>query len=180
MKLSNIIIAIALCPFLMQGLCNKENIRQACTEPVTWSGNGKEGFYKSTAHDSHFRELFFAAANTPEDICTDVELRATFKITTVSADKIPNVNLIEGIIVWGDQENKIEIPFSVADHAYIATIEHIDLKPYFDEHPTADGSGSIGAEFKWYDLSVGSEATDLQYVKDKVAGMDVQVEYVKK
>lgn len=164
----------------MQGVCNKEDVRQACTESVTWTGNGKEGFYVSSYHDSHFRELYFAAADVPEDICIDVELKATFKITPVNGAKIPNVSVIEGKITWGDQEKKIEIPFSDADHAYIATIEHIDLKPYFELHPTADGSGSIEAEFKWHDLSVGPEATDLQYVKDKVAGMDVQVDYVRK
>jgi hypothetical protein len=181
MKLRHLVIAMLLCPMLIQGLCNKEDVQQvACTEMVTWTGSGIDSFYKSTEHDSHFRELYFAAMNAPEDICTDVELTSSFKITSMNGEKIPNVILIEGKIVWGNQEKSVMLPYSDIDHAYIGSIGDIDLKPYFDEHPTPDGSGSIEAHFIWHNLSVGAEATDLQYVIDKVAAMDVQVEYIRK
>lgn len=180
MKLRYSIAAIILSPVFMQGLCNKEEVLQVCTEMITWSGSGIDGFYQSNAHDSHFREIYYAAGDAPEDICTNVELTATFMITPVSGIQIPNVNLIEGRVSWGDQEKTIALPFSDTLHVYMGTIENIDIKPYFDEHPTPDGSGYIDAEFIWYNLSVGSEETDLQYVTDNVSVMDIHVEYVKK
>lgn len=180
MNLKLFIIAILLCPMLMQGLCNKEEPQQVvCTEMVTWTGSGLDSFYKSTEHDSHFRELYFAAENTPKDICTDVELTSIFKITTVSGVKIPNVNLIEGKVMWGNLEKSVMLPFSDVDHAYIGSIDHINLKQYFDENPTPDGTGYIDVHFIWHNLSVGNEETDLQYVIDNVAGMDVQIEYTR-
>jgi len=180
MKLRYIIAAIILSPVFIQGLCNKEEVSQGCSEMITWVGSGIDGFYQSHQHDSHFREIYYAVSNTPEDICIDVEIKATFRINSVSGIQIPNVNLIEGRVFWGDQEKTVELPFSDSQHAYVGIIEHIDIKPYFDEHPTPDGSGIIDAEFVWHNLSVGSEETDLQYVTDKVSVMDVQVEYIKK
>jgi hypothetical protein len=178
--MKNVIFVILISPFLMQGLCNKEDVKQACTDVMTWDGSAKDGFYQSVLQDSHFRDLYFKTLDVPLDICPDAEIQAFFRVTSVSGEFIHNVNRIEGKIVWGDQEEKVVLDFSDTEHAYIGSIEHINLNPYFDEHPTTDGSAMIDVQFFWYNLSVGSEQNDLKYVTDNVIDMNVQVQYVRK
>lgn len=179
MKLRHLIIAFIISPFLLQGLCHKEDIKQACTEVVSWDGSAKDGFYQSVLQDSHFRDLYFKTQDVPVDICPDAEIQAFFRVTSVSGEFIHNVNRIEGKIVWGDQDEKVVLEFSDTEHAYIGTIEHINLKPYFDEHTTADGAAVIEVRFFWYNLSIGSEQNDLKYVTDNVTAMNVMVQYVR-
>ncbi|MGB3077732.1 MAG: hypothetical protein WBB31_01545 [Saprospiraceae bacterium] len=181
MKFRHLFIALIISPFLLQGLCNKEDAKLTCTEVVTWDGSAKDGFYQSVLQDSHFRDLYFEVRAVPTDICPDTEIRAFFKVTSAGPEFIHNVNRIEGKIIWGDQEEKVKLEFSsVQEYAYIGTIESIDLKPYFDAHPTADGTAVIAARFFWYNLSVGTEKNDLKYVTDNVVDMNVQVQYVRK
>lgn len=164
----------------MQGLCNKEDVKLACTDIATWDGSARDGFYQSILQDSHFRDLYFKAIDVPADICPDAEIQAFFSVPSVSGEFIHNINRIEGKIFWGDQEESVTLSFSDTEHAYVGTIERINLKPYFDEHPTANGSAIIEAHLFWYNLSVGSEQNDLKYVTDNVTDMKVSIQYVRK
>jgi hypothetical protein len=180
MKLGKYWVAILFSPVLMQGLCNKEDVQSGCTEMVTWSENGKDGFYQSTAHDSHFRELYFKTEDGPSDICPEVQLTASFKISPVNGIKLPNVIQIEGKVLWGDEERVTLLSYSDSTQVYSGVIENIDIKPYYDEHPGTDGSGAVDVEFKWYDLSVGTEQNDLQYILDNISDMHTDIQYVRK
>ncbi len=181
MRFIHILTLLLLPLIIIQGTCSKDEEQQlSCTQSINWTGNGLDSFDHSILMDSHFRDLYYKAVPAPIDICPEALVKATFKCPSVNGDFVHNILTVSGIISWGDQKEMIELPFSDADHAYIGTIDSINLKPYFDAHPTPDGSGFIEVNFVLNNLSVGNEEVDKHYVNENVTSMNAVVDYVKK
>ncbi len=179
MKTRNTIFALLLTPFLMQGLCKKEDVKADCTEKVTFDGSALNGFDSSILLDSHFRDLYFKAIDLPIDICPDSSLKVTFKVDPLLASQITNVNQIEGVVSWGDQEKRMYLFYFGDEDIYKGTIDDIDVSDYFDAHPTTTGAANIETTFVFHNLSVGSESDDIDALKNRLSGLTVSIEYVK-
>ncbi|OWY19422.1 hypothetical protein C7N43_28380 [Sphingobacteriales bacterium UPWRP_1] len=158
----------ALIFLLFTGCSDTNNNDNPCGIDTKWTGNLKYNFGFSETQ-SGFKRIVYEDTNTPEDICTEKHVTATFLVRPTNNISTANILEIVGKAYWGGfYEKETELAYQQSNNTWYGTISNFGLK---DAFPNETG---------WIGLQVIFNTTpemDENYINNAIQSMEVEFFY---
>ena len=153
---------------LFAGCSDTNNNDNPCGPDTKWTGELKDNFLYSETQ-SGYKRIVYEDINTPEDICTEKHVTATFLIRPTNNISTANILEIVGKAYWGGfYEKEVELTFQPLNDTWYGSISNFGLKEAFPN------------EAGWIGLQVIFNTTpemDENYINNAISSMEVEFFY---